>query len=64
MKFVDLLEGSLPHQKFDPLGPTRLIMSGIPYFILPAVILLGTFIIFDHAWLLMVIVYAILPLID
>ena len=39
-------------------------MNSAPYYFLSIIILLGGQIIWDHAWLLMVIIYGVLPLVD
>ena len=62
--FVDTVEQSLPSKRFDIFGKGGLLMNSSPYLVLPFIILLGTQIIWTHAWVLVVIVYALLPLLD
>ena len=39
-------------------------MNSAPYLILPIILLLGVQVAWTNAWVLMVIIYAVLPLVD
>jgi hypothetical protein len=62
--FVDTVEQALPTKRFDVFGKGRMLMTSSPYFIMPLIFLLATQIIWTHSWILIIILYALLPLLD
>ncbi len=62
--FVNAVEHSLPTNRLDFFGKGGLLMTSKPYYILLAIIVLANFTIWTNAWLTMIIIYAILPLLD
>jgi len=64
MSFVNTIENSLPAKRFDIFGKGGLLMTSSPYLILPIIVLIGTQVIWTHSWILIIIVYALLPLLD
>ena len=62
--FVGAVEAALPSKKVDIFGKQGLLMNSAPYYILPIILLLGTQVAWNNAWVLMVIIYAVLPFVD
>ena len=64
MKVLDSIEGTLPGKKIDCFGKEGLLMNSWPYLLLPLIIFISTQVVWDNAWVIMIIIYAILPLVD
>jgi hypothetical protein len=64
MSFVNLVQSSLPNKRYDIFGKNSLMFSCIPYYLYSVVILIGSSLLWNHAWLFMFIIYGILPLLD
>lgn len=64
MSLINLIQSALPAKRYDPFGKNSLMFSTVPYYIFAAVIAVGSFIVWDHAWLLLLIIYGLLPLLD
>lgn len=62
--FVNLINSALPVKRFDPFGKNSLMFSTMPYYIFAAVVISGSSLIWDDAWLLMLIIYGLLPFLD
>jgi len=59
-----MLEEALPQKRLNPFKDGQLLMTSIPYYLLSFITLIGYVCIWKDAWLLMVIIYAILPIVD
>jgi len=64
MLFTGWVERLLPTNKIDAFGKDGLLMNSAPYYLLAFIISIAIALIWNHAWTLMVIIYAILPLFD
>lgn len=64
MLLTEWVEQLLPNKKIDIFGKDGLLMNSTPYYLLSAIILLALSLLWNHAWALIVIVYAVLPLFD
>lgn len=62
--FVGIIEDALPSKKLDIFGSGGLMMTSFPYYLLTVISLLAYALIWNHAWALIVIIYAMLPLLD
>lgn len=63
-RFVRYIEPLLPKQQLDIFGEDSLLMTSLPYYSLIAAMLLGYRLIWNHPWFLVLLIYAILPLLD
>ena len=50
--------------RVDIFGEQDLTMHVLPYYLLPFVIFIGSFLLIDYPWFIIVIVYTLLPLMD
>lgn len=64
MAFVNLINSALPVKRYDPFGKNSLMFSTIPYYLFSIVVLTGSSLLWDDAWLLMFIIYGMLPYLD
>ena len=62
--FINVVEEILPSHKLDFFGKGGLLMTCKPYFLLPVILLLAFNLFWHHAWIILVIIYALLPLVD
>jgi hypothetical protein len=64
MNLFGRFESLLPAKKIDIFGRGGWMKTSLPYYLLFSIALLAYFIIASHSWLLIVIIYAVIPLID
>ena len=64
ISLINLINSILPIKRFDPFGKDSLMFSVVPYFLFPALIIAGGTLLWNHAWVIMFIIYCILPLLD
>ncbi len=62
--FVTYIEQTITAKKIDAFGKDGLLHSSIPYYILPAILIYGSFTVWDNAWPIVFIAYSLLPLFD
>lgn len=61
---VRTFEKLLPEKPLKIDGNGKLLMTTLPYYLLPAIILAGSFALEHNAFIFIVIVYSIVPLLD
>jgi hypothetical protein len=54
----------IPSKKIDMFGKDSLMSSSLPYYLLPVVVGYGILSVWDNAWSLLFITYALLPALD
>ena len=54
----------IPSKKIDMFGEDSLMSSSLPYYLLPVVVGYGILTVWDNAWSLLFITYALLPALD
>lgn len=62
--FVSFMEGSLPSNKLDVFGKGGLLMSSLPYYLLAVLLGFAYLTIWDNAWIMVVVIYVLLPYLD
>jgi len=61
---VRSFEKLLPEKPFKVDSNGKLVMSTLPYYLLPAIILAGSFALEHNAFIFIIIVYSVVPLLD
>jgi hypothetical protein len=64
MSFLDLVKSGLPAKRLDCFGKGGLLMTSKPYYLLFLIILLAYQVVWTNSWLMLLIIYTILPLFD
>jgi hypothetical protein len=62
--FVNILEENLPNNKLDIFGKGGLLMTSLPYYLLLALLAFAYTTIWNNAWIMMIIIYLLLPYLD
>lgn len=62
--FVNLVDNSLPAKKIDVFGKGGLLMTSKPYYLLLLIMILAFQTVWTHAWILVVVIYVLLPFLD
>ena len=63
-KVFKLLAQCIPQTKINIFGGNGLLLSTLPYYSLAAITVLGYSILWSHPWLLIALLYAVLPFLD
>lgn len=63
-KVFNLLAQYIPKTKINIFGGDGLLLSTLPYYSLAAITILGYSILWSHPWLLVALLYAVLPFLD
>lgn len=63
---VDLLAKSIPSHKVDIFGPDSLLFSSLPYYVLLFIMIIGIgmYDMTDNPYILLFIIYSLIPLVD
>jgi len=62
--FVNYLEQSFPSKKLDISGKGGLLMTSLPYYMFIGLLGVSYLTLWTNAWILMVIIYVLLPYLD
>ena len=62
--FVNILEENLPTNKLDIFGKGGLLLTSLPYYLLLALLGFAYTTIWNNAWIMMLIIYLLLPYLD
>ena len=62
--FIHFLSEYIPEKKVDIFGKGGWLMTCLPYFLLVVIIGLAYNLIWENAWVVMVIIYLLLPYLD
>lgn len=64
MSFLELAKSAFPSKRLDCFGKGGLLMTSKPYYLLSLIIFLACQIVWTNSWLMILIIYTILPLFD